>query len=99
MTPEQFEVLVETHSKVNVMDERLEAIDARCAECHEEMRNTRKVLNGQPGNGERPGLKTRMGLVEQSCKEIKRSHRSQVRWFRIQLGAVISAVIAWFVKG
>ncbi len=99
MTPEQFEVLIKTRSLVAGMDERFEAMDVRCAECHEEVGKVRMILDGRPGNGERPGLRTRVGLVEQSHEEIKRSHRSQIRWFRIQLGAVISAVIAWFVKG
>jgi hypothetical protein len=103
VTPEQEKTLNKTFGLVTRVDERLEAIEVRCVECHVELARTRTILDGEPGNGQNPGLRSRVALVEQSSEKLEAAYRSQLKWMRAQLAAIITAAIAvfskWFVKG
>lgn len=89
MTPEQETLLRETHDAVV-------EIRANCGPCQEMVRHHTVAIDGTPGNGGNPGLRTRVSLVEQWQQTTR-------KWFWFQVSAMLTCVVAvatkWILKG
>jgi hypothetical protein len=89
MTPEQEKLLQETHAAVG-------AIQTSIAQSQETLRHHTVAIDGTPGNGANPGLRTRVSLVEQWQQTTR-------KWFWFQVSSMFTCFVAvaikWIVKG
>lgn len=96
MTPEQAD-------KLNQILLRVVAIEEHCKPCQELLAAHGTILDGAVGDGGNPGLRTRMMLVEEGHKDLKKAQAGSIRWMRGQIALVLAGLLGivakWIVRG